>query len=50
MTQIASRHETGAKTFLGTTVAAGPSGADALTERARHIFAHANVRPSSAAS
>ena len=45
MKQIPSRHETGASTFLGTTVAAGTSGADALKQALDAIFAHPNVGP-----
>lgn len=45
MTQVPSRHETGASSFLGKTVAAGLSGADALTAALDIIFAHPNVAP-----
>ncbi len=45
MTQTASRHETGAKTFLGTTIAAGTDGATSLTLALDAIFGHANVAP-----
>ena len=45
MLQTASRHETGASTFLGSTVAAGLSGAAALGAALDIIFAHANVAP-----
>lgn len=45
MTQTATRHETGAKTFLGTTIAAGTDGATSLTLALDAIFAHANVAP-----
>ena len=45
MTQIASRHETGASTFLGGTVAAGLNGADAMRAALDILFAHANVAP-----
>lgn len=38
-------HETGASTFLGTTVAAGASGADAVKQALDTIFAHPNVPP-----
>ncbi len=45
MTQVAKRHETGASTFLGATVPAGLSGADALKAALDIIYAHANVAP-----
>ena len=45
MAQIASRHETGASTFLGTTVPAGLTGAASLQMALDTIFAHANVAP-----
>ena len=45
LTQIASRHETGASTFLGTTVPAGTDAATALKTALDTIFAHANVGP-----
>jgi uncharacterized protein (DUF1800 family) len=45
MTQTAARHETGAKTFLGTTIAAGTDGMSSLTQALDAIFAHANVAP-----
>ena len=45
MVQVASRHETGASTFLGATVAAGLDGATALSRALDIIFAHANVAP-----
>jgi uncharacterized protein (DUF1800 family) len=45
MTQTASRHETGAKTFLGTTIAAGTDGAASLNQALDAIFGHANVAP-----
>jgi uncharacterized protein (DUF1800 family) len=45
MTLTASRHESGAKTFLGTTIAAGTDGAASLTQALDAIFAHANVAP-----
>lgn len=41
----AALHETGAKTFLGTTVAAGTSGLDSLGQALNAIFAHPNVAP-----
>ncbi|MEJ7808609.1 MAG: DUF1800 family protein, partial [Telluria sp.] len=45
MSQTATRHETGSKTFLGTTIAAGVDGAASLTQALDAIFAHANVGP-----
>ncbi|MFZ6871409.1 DUF1800 domain-containing protein [Undibacterium sp. Di27W] len=45
MIQVASRHETGASSFLGKTVPAGLNGADALKAALDIIFAHANVAP-----
>ena len=39
MVQVASRHETGAKTFLGTTIPAGTDGAHSLTMALDAIFA-----------
>ena len=41
----AATHETGAKTFLGTTIAAGTSGPDSLRAALDAIFAHPNVPP-----
>jgi uncharacterized protein (DUF1800 family) len=41
----AGQHETGASTFLGATVAAGASGADAVRQALDTIFAHPNVPP-----
>ncbi|UUX98597.1 DUF1800 domain-containing protein [Sphingomonas sp. J315] len=41
----AGQHETGASTFLGTTVAAGLSGSDAVRQALDTIFAHPNVPP-----
>ena len=41
----AGQHETGASTFLGTNVAAGASGADAIKQALDTIFAHPNVAP-----
>jgi len=38
-------HETGASTFLGTTVAAGTAGMDAVKQALDTIFAHPNVAP-----
>ena len=45
MIQIASRHETGASTFLGATVPAGLNGTDALKAALDIIFGHPNVAP-----
>ena len=45
LAQVASRHETGSKTFLGTTIAAGGSGAADLKAALDVIFAHPNVAP-----
>ena len=45
MVQVASRYESGAKTFLGTTIAAGTSASQGLTQALDAIFAHANVGP-----
>ena len=45
MIQNAARHESGAKTFLGTTIAAGTDGPTSLTQALDAIFAHANVAP-----
>ena len=41
----AGQHETGAKTFLGTTIPAGTSGADSLKLALDAIFAHPNLPP-----
>jgi len=45
MTQVASRYETGAKTFLGTTIAAGTDASTGLTLALDAITTHANVAP-----
>ena len=45
MVQVASRYETGAKSFLGSTVAAGTPAAQGLTQALDTIFAHPNVAP-----
>lgn len=45
MAQVASRHELGEKTFLGTTIPAGTDGAASLTLALDAIHAHANVAP-----
>lgn len=45
MTMTASRHETGVKTFLGTTIPAGTSGEDSLRLALDALFAHPNLAP-----
>ncbi len=45
MAMTAARHESGAKTFLGTTIAAGTDGPTSLTLALDAIFAHPNVAP-----
>ena len=45
MAITAAQHETGVKTFLGTTIPAGTSGADSLRMALDTIFAHPNVAP-----
>ncbi len=45
MAQVASRYETGAKTFLGLTIAAGTDATTALGQALDHLYAHANVAP-----
>ena len=45
LTQVASRYETGAKTFLGTTIAAGTAATPSLTMALDAITTHANVAP-----
>ncbi|SHG35016.1 DUF1800 family protein [Massilia sp. CF038] len=45
MTQTAARHETAAKTFLGTTIPAGTDGVVSLKMALDAIFAHPNVAP-----
>ena len=45
MVNNASQHETGAKTFLGTTIPAGTSGPQSLNLALDAIFAHPNVAP-----
>jgi uncharacterized protein (DUF1800 family) len=45
MAQIASRHETGSKAFLGSNIAAGGDGASDLKAALDIIFAHPNVGP-----
>jgi uncharacterized protein (DUF1800 family) len=41
----ASNHETGVKTFLGTTIPAGTAGIASLTQALDTLFAHPNVPP-----
>ena len=45
MVQVASRYETGSKTFLGTTIAAGTTATAGLTQALDAIFAHPNIAP-----
>jgi uncharacterized protein (DUF1800 family) len=45
MVNVASNHETGAKTFLGTTIPAGTDGPNSMRLALDAIFAHANVPP-----
>ena len=45
LVQVASRYETGVKTFLGTTIPAGTDATTGLTLALDAIFAHANVAP-----
>jgi uncharacterized protein (DUF1800 family) len=45
MVQVASTHETGASSFLGSTVPAGLNGTEALKMALDIIFAHPNVAP-----
>jgi uncharacterized protein (DUF1800 family) len=45
MANIASQHETGVKTFLGSTIPAGTAGPQSLNLALDTIFAHANVPP-----
>lgn len=45
MIQVAARHETGASTFLGSTVPAGLNGEQSLNAALDIIFAHPNVAP-----
>ena len=45
MTNNAAQHETGVKTFLGTTIPAGTAGPASLTMALDTIFAHANLPP-----
>ena len=45
MVQVASRYETGAKAFLGSTIAAGTDAQTSLKTALDTIFAHPNVAP-----
>ncbi len=45
MVNTASQHETGVKTFLGTTIPAGTTGPESLRLALDAIFAHPNVAP-----
>jgi len=45
MVNTASQHETGAKTFLGTTIPAGTDGPNSLRLALDAIFAHPNIAP-----
>ena len=45
MINIARQHETGVKTFLGTTIPAGTDGPNSLRLALDAIFAHPNVPP-----
>ena len=45
MIQVSSRYETGAKTFLGTTIPAGTDAATCLSMALDAIFGHQNVAP-----
>ena len=45
LVQVGSRYETGAKTFLGSTIAAGTSATQSLAQALDTIFAHPNVAP-----
>ncbi len=45
LAMIASRHESGGKTFLGTTIPPGTSGEDSLRLALDAIYAHPNVAP-----
>ena len=45
MVQVASRYETGAKTFLGLTIPAGTDATSALTQALDKIFSHPNTAP-----
>ena len=45
MIQVASRHESGAKVFLGNTIPAGTDGAASLGSALDALFAHPNIAP-----
>ena len=45
MAQVARRYETGSKSFLGTTIAAGTSARDSLTLALDTLFQHPNLPP-----
>ena len=45
MTQVASRYESGAKSFLGTTIAAGTAAVAGLNMALDALFAHPNLPP-----
>ena len=45
MIQVPARHESGAKSFLGTTIGAGTDGATSLGLALDALFAHPNVAP-----
>jgi len=45
MTQVGSRYETGAKTFLGATIAAGAAASASLSAALDTLFAHPNLPP-----
>ena len=45
LVQVSGRYETGAKTFLGTTIAANTAATQSLTQALDTIFAHPNVAP-----
>lgn len=45
MVQVASKYESGEKSFLGTTIASGVDAATALNKALDTIFAHPNVAP-----
>jgi len=45
MIQVPTRHESGAKVFLGTTIAAGTDGTTSLARALDALFAHPNIAP-----
>jgi uncharacterized protein (DUF1800 family) len=45
MIQVASRHETGAKSFLGLSIPAGTAAAESLKLALDRLFAHPNIGP-----